>query len=60
MDATETKIAKALAEQCKECETGIIAIRADGRAGFALLAPNHVLQRFVLVPDLFIADCYLN
>lgn len=44
----------------EQCERGVIAVRADNRAGIACLGPNHLLLAIELVPDLLIADCYFN
>lgn len=54
------KLSSELQRRSEECERDVIAIRADGQAGIALVNPNLLLNSIVIVPGIFIADLYLN
>jgi hypothetical protein len=60
MEQADKQIKAELAQRSEQCERGAIAIRADGLAGIARVAPNLLVEAFVVVPGLLIADCYLN
>lgn len=54
------RVMEAIMERSAHCERGIIATRADGRAGIALVGPDCVLFAEIFFPEMPPFDLCLN
>lgn len=58
--AKAEKIHKTITARSKACERGIVAIRLDGEAGIALVAPNSLMVAVAWFGGAMITDHHLN
>lgn len=54
------KVGKEILTRSAECERGVIAVRDDGNAGVALVAPNSIMLATIFAPDVPPFDFWLN
>lgn len=54
------KLATAIMARSNECERGVVAIRPDGQAGIALVAPNSLMLAMIFAPEIDPFDFWLN
>lgn len=59
-EAQATQLAQAIHNRSRDTERRIIALRQDGQAGFALVAPDSIMLSHVFFDGAWIHDAHMN